>query len=212
MAQPLVAILSVAKTEKICKRSQCRGAAAKSPWKTRARQAPKSAAEADADTWHVYSCHIPVISTWSVKDDLSALVSAHMLRMCLWHAWSDVCWLFHCFFDCLKALNENCTYGRHIPLQINHMSDIICYNDFSTVTAELIIFLLFKLQCPRLAANGPAGQAFESMDLNIPTWTYSINISLLSMFNRIFHFCLIFFLDDIQTVLWLHKLIKVTDQ
>jgi len=26
------------------------------------------------------------------------------------------------------------------------MSDIICYNDFSTVTAELIIFLLFKLQ------------------------------------------------------------------
>ncbi len=75
-----------------------------------------------------------------------------MLRMCLWHAWSDVCWLFHCFFDCLKALNENCTYGRHIPLQINHMSDImiiiiiICYNDFSTVTAEHIIFLLCKLQ------------------------------------------------------------------
>ena len=144
--QPSVASLSVAKTEKICKRSQCRGAAAKSAWKTRARQAPKSAAEADADIWHVYSCHIPVISTWSVKDDLSALVSVHMLRMCLWHAWSDVCWLFHCFFDCLKALNENCTYGRHIPLQINHMSDIICYNDFSTVTAELIIFLLFKLQ------------------------------------------------------------------
>ncbi len=26
------------------------------------------------------------------------------------------------------------------------MSDIICYNDFSTLTAELIIFLLFKLQ------------------------------------------------------------------
>ena len=144
--EPSVASLSVAKTEKICKRSQCRGAAAKSAWKTRVRQAPKSAAEADADIWHVYSCHIPVISTWSVKDDLSALVSAHMLRMCLWHAWSDVCWLFHCFFDCLKALNENCTYGRHIPLQINHMSDIICYNDFSTVTAELIIFLLFKLQ------------------------------------------------------------------
>ena len=144
--EPSVASLSVAKTEKICKRSQCRGAAAKSAWKTRARQAPKSAAEADADIWHVYSCHIPVISTRSVKDDLSALVSVHMLRMCLWHAWSDVCWLFHCFFDCLKALNENCTYGRHIPLQINHMSDIICYNDFSTVTAELIIFLLFKLQ------------------------------------------------------------------
>ena len=41
------------------------------------------------------------------------------------------------------------------------MSDIICYNDFSTVTAERIIFLLFKLQCPRLAANGPAGQAFR---------------------------------------------------
>jgi hypothetical protein len=81
------------------------GAAAKSAWET--RQTPKSAAEADADIWHVYSCHIlvPVISTWSVKDDLSALVSAHMLRMCLWHAWSDVCWLFHCFFDCLKALN-----------------------------------------------------------------------------------------------------------
>jgi len=38
-----------------------------------------------------------------VKDDLSALVSAHMLRMCLWHAWSDVCWLFHCFFDGLKG-------------------------------------------------------------------------------------------------------------
>ena len=47
--QPRVASLSVAKTEKICKRSQCRGAAAKSAWKTRARQAPKSAAEADAD-------------------------------------------------------------------------------------------------------------------------------------------------------------------
>jgi hypothetical protein len=106
-------------------------------------------------------CHIPVISTRSVKDDLSALVSVHMLRMCLWHAWSVVCWLFHCFFDCLKALNENCTYVRHIPLQINHMSDIICYNELSNVTAELIIFLLFKLQCPRLAANGPAGQAFR---------------------------------------------------
>ncbi len=78
---------------------------------------------------------------------LSALVSVHMLRMCLWHAWSDVCCLFHCFFYWLKALNENCTYGRHIPLQINHMSDTICYNDFkfSTVTAELIIFLLLKL-------------------------------------------------------------------
>ncbi len=38
---------------------------------------PRSAAEADADIWHVYSCHIPAISTWSVKDDLSALVSAH---------------------------------------------------------------------------------------------------------------------------------------
>jgi len=47
--EPSVASLSVAKTEKICKRSQCRGAAAKSAWKTRARQAPKSAAEADAD-------------------------------------------------------------------------------------------------------------------------------------------------------------------
>ena len=140
--QPRVASLSVAKTEKIRKR--CRAAAAKSAWET--RRARKRAAEADTDIWHVYSCHIPVISTWSVKDDLSALVSAHMLRMCLWHAWSDVCWLFHCFFDCLKALNENCTYGRHIPLQINHMSDIICYNDFSTVTAERIIFLLFKLQ------------------------------------------------------------------
>jgi hypothetical protein len=90
--EPSIASLSVAKSEKICKRSQCRGAAAKSAWKTRARQAPKSAAEA------------------------------------------------------LKALNENCTYGRHIPLQINHISDIICYNDFSTVNAELIIFLLFKLQ------------------------------------------------------------------
>ncbi len=44
-----VASLSVAKTEKISKRSQCRGAAAKSAWKARARQAPKSAAEADAD-------------------------------------------------------------------------------------------------------------------------------------------------------------------
>jgi hypothetical protein len=42
-----VASLSVAKTEKICKRSQCKGAAAKSAWKT--RQALKSAAEADAD-------------------------------------------------------------------------------------------------------------------------------------------------------------------
>ncbi len=47
--EPSVASLSVAKTEKICKRSQCRDAAAKSAWKTRARQAPKSAAEADAD-------------------------------------------------------------------------------------------------------------------------------------------------------------------
>ena len=44
-----VASLSVAKTEKNCKSSQCRGASAKSAWKTRARQAPKSAAEADAD-------------------------------------------------------------------------------------------------------------------------------------------------------------------
>ncbi len=46
-----------------------------------------------------YTC----LSTWSVKDDLSALVSALLLRMCLWHAWSDVCWLFYCFFDCLSA-------------------------------------------------------------------------------------------------------------
>ena len=30
--EPSVASLSVAKTEKICKRSQCRGAAAKSAW------------------------------------------------------------------------------------------------------------------------------------------------------------------------------------
>jgi hypothetical protein len=36
---------------------------------------------------------------------------------------------------------------RHIPLQINHMSDIIPYNDsdFSTVNSERI-FLLCKLQ------------------------------------------------------------------
>ncbi len=45
--QPRVASLSVDKTEKICKRSLCRGAAVKSAWET--RQAPKSAAEADAD-------------------------------------------------------------------------------------------------------------------------------------------------------------------
>jgi hypothetical protein len=57
--QPSVASLSVAKTEKICKRSQCRRAAAKSAWKT--RQAPKSAAEADVDIWHVYSYHIHLI-------------------------------------------------------------------------------------------------------------------------------------------------------
>jgi hypothetical protein len=53
---------------------------------------------------------------------------------------------FIAFFDCLKALNANSTSGRHIPLQINHMSDIISYNDFSTVTSELMIFLLCKLQ------------------------------------------------------------------
>ena len=47
LPQPSVASLSIAKTEKICKRSLCRGAAAKSAWET--RQAPKSAAEADAD-------------------------------------------------------------------------------------------------------------------------------------------------------------------
>ncbi len=74
------------------------------------------------------------------------VVSAHMLRMCLWHTWSEVCWLFHCFFDCLKALNVNSTYGRHIPLEINHMSDIIRHNDFNTVISERIIFLLCKLQ------------------------------------------------------------------
>jgi hypothetical protein len=45
LPQPCVANLSFAKTEKICKR--CRGAAAKSAWET--RQAPKSAAEGDAD-------------------------------------------------------------------------------------------------------------------------------------------------------------------
>jgi hypothetical protein len=56
--QPSVASLSVAKTEKICKRSQCRGAAAKSAWNTWARQAPKSAAEADADIWHLNSCQL----------------------------------------------------------------------------------------------------------------------------------------------------------
>jgi hypothetical protein len=44
---PSVASLSVAKTEKICKRSLGMGAAAKSALET--RQAPKSAAEADAD-------------------------------------------------------------------------------------------------------------------------------------------------------------------
>jgi hypothetical protein len=68
-----------------------------------------------------------------------------MPRMCLWHAWSDVCWLFYCCFYCLKELNVNSTYDRHIPLQINHMSDIIRCNDFSTVTSERIIFLLCKL-------------------------------------------------------------------
>ncbi len=77
---------------------------------------------------------------------LFAWVWAHMPRMCLWHAWSDVCWLFHCFFDCLKELNINSTYDRHIPLQINHMSGIIRYNNFSTITSERIIFLLCNFQ------------------------------------------------------------------
>ncbi len=138
--QPSVASLSVAKTEQEVTVQRCSG---KERLGDQASP-PKSAAGVDADIWHVYSCHTPVISTWSVKDDLSALVSAHRLRMCLWHAWSDVCWLFHCFFDCLKALNVNSTYGRHIPLQINHMSDIIRYNDFSTVISDRIIFLLCK--------------------------------------------------------------------
>jgi hypothetical protein len=54
--------------------------------------------------------------------------------------------LFYCFFDCLKELNVNFTYDRHIPLQINHMSGIIRYYNFSTVTSERIIFLFCKFQ------------------------------------------------------------------
>jgi hypothetical protein len=77
-------------------------------------------------TYDIYSRHIPVISTWSVNNALFALVSAHMPRMCLWHAWSDVCWLFHCFFDCLKDKFQfhiwptysapNQSYVRYNPL------------------------------------------------------------------------------------------------
>ncbi len=44
-----------------------------------------------------------------------------------------------------------------------------------------------------------------SIDLNIPNIFHKYFITE----HVIFHFC---FLDDIQTVLWLHKLIKVTDQ
>ena len=47
-----------------------------------------------------------------------------------------------------------------------------------------------------------------SIDLNIPNIFHKYFITE----HVIFHFCLICFLDDIQTVLWLHKLIKVTDQ
>ncbi len=36
--------------------------------------------------------------------------------------------------------------GEAASLQINHISDVICCNDFSTVTSERIIFLLCKLQ------------------------------------------------------------------
>ncbi len=99
-----------------------------------------------ADIWHVYSCHLPVTFAWLVNNSLFVLVSAHMPRMCLWHASSDVCWLFHCFFDSLKELNVNFTYDQHILLRINHMSDIIWYNNFSTVTSEQIVFLLCKFQ------------------------------------------------------------------
>ena len=55
--EPSVASLSVAKTEKICKRSQCRGAAAKSAWKTRARQAPRVLLR----LMQTYDMYIPVI-------------------------------------------------------------------------------------------------------------------------------------------------------
>ncbi len=58
--QPSVAGLSVAKTEKICKR--CRGAAAKSAWETLSQLASKRAAQADDDIWHVYTWHIPLVS------------------------------------------------------------------------------------------------------------------------------------------------------
>jgi hypothetical protein len=50
-------LLSVAKTEKICKRSWCRGAAAKSAWETVTRQAPNSALR----LMQTYDMHIPVI-------------------------------------------------------------------------------------------------------------------------------------------------------
>ena len=93
-----------------------------------------------------YDMYIPIIYHWSVKDALCVLVSCHMSWIYLWHAWSDVCQLFHCFFYFVQALNLNSIYEQDIPVQTNHMSDIFHVNDFSTVTSEWMIFLLCKLQ------------------------------------------------------------------
>jgi hypothetical protein len=56
-------------------------------------------------------------------------------------------------------------------LQVNHMSDIIRYNDFSTVTSERIIFLLCKLQYSNAHAlcNGYAMHTPYAMDICIET-------------------------------------------
>ncbi len=101
-----------------------------------------------ADKWHVYSCHIPVIfaGQWTM---LCLHWCQPICLGCVFGMHGPMCagsWLFRCFVYCLKVLNVNSTYDRHIPLWIDYMSDIISYNYFITVTSKRNVFLLCKFQ------------------------------------------------------------------
>ena len=55
---------------------------------------------------------------WLLKVALFVLVSCHMSRIGLLHAWSDASCQLEDFLDCLQALNLTCIYDSHILVLI----------------------------------------------------------------------------------------------
>jgi hypothetical protein len=93
------------------------------------------------DIWHVYSCHIPVISTWSVKDDLSALVSAHMLRICLRHAWSNASGRLRCY-DIIVSLWYDIIVSLWYDIIVSLWYDIIVSLWYHSLNYDIIVHII----------------------------------------------------------------------